>query len=158
MKYIKTEAGQLAFKERSVLFSARQRTAFIMFDGNKDVAQVLAAMSGMALTQEDVDHMVAQGFLTPAPGQAALAQIDAAQASAKEAAAETFSARSPQDRYKDAKPLATQLTAGLGLRGFRLNMSVESASGYDDLLALLPKIKEAVGPKACQELERALTG
>jgi hypothetical protein len=158
MKYIKTEAGQLAFKERSVLFSSRQRTAFIMFDGNKDVAQVLAAMSGMGLTQEDVEHMVAQGFLTPAPGQAALAQADAAQASAKEAAAETFSARSPQDRYKDAKPLATQLTAGLGLRGFRLNMSVEAASGYDDLLALLPKIKDAVGPKACQELERALTG
>ena len=158
MKYIKTEAGQLAFKERSVLFSSRQRTAFIMFDGNKDVAQVLAAMSGMGLTQEDVEHMVAQGFLIPAPGQAALAQADAAQASAKEAAAETFSARSPQDRYKDAKPLATQLTAGLGLRGFRLNMSVEAASGYDDLLALLPKIKDAVGPKACQELERALTG
>ena len=158
MKYIKTEAGQLAFKERSPLFSSRQRTAFIMFDGNKDVAQVLAAMSGMGLTPEDVEHMVTQGFLTPAPGQAALAQSDAAQASAKEAAAETFSARSPQDRYKDAKPLATQLTAGLGLRGFRLNMSVESASGYDDLLALLPKIKEAVGPQACQELERALTG
>ena len=158
MKYIKTDAGQLAFKERSPLYSPRQRTAFIMFDGNKDVAQVLAAMAGSWFTQEDVAHMVAQGFLALAPGQAAVAQANAAQALATEAAADVFHARSAQDRYKDAKPLATQLTASLGLRGFRLNMSVESASGFDDLLALLPKIKEAVGPKACQELERALTG
>ena len=158
MKYIKTEAGQLAFKERSVMFTSRQRTAFIMFDGNKDVAQVLAAMSGMGLTPEDVEHMVAQGFLTPAPGQAAPAPSSGAPAPANEAAAQAVSTRTPQERYKDAKPLATQLTASLGLRGFRLNMSVESAGGFDDLLALLPKIKEAVGPKACQELERALTG
>ena len=43
MKLIKTETGQQAFKARSPLFSARQRTAFIMFDGQKSVEQVLAA-------------------------------------------------------------------------------------------------------------------
>ena len=41
--------------------------------------------------------------------------------------------------------MATQLTAGMGLRGFRLNLAIEGASGYDDLLALLPKIQAAVG-------------
>jgi hypothetical protein len=66
--------------------------------------------------------------------------------------------RSEQQRYKDAKPLATQLTAGLGLRGFRLNLSVESADGYEDLVKLFPKIQEAVGTKACRELEQALKG
>ena len=53
-------------------------------------------------------------------------------------------------------PLATKVTAGLGLRGFRLNLAVEAASGYDDLLALLPKIQAAAGEKACIALERAL--
>lgn len=162
MKYIKTEAGQQAFKERSAALSSRQRTAFIMFDGNKTVEQVLIATSGMGVNPTDVDHMVELGFLSPAPGQALLAEAQAAQAaaqlSAQLSAVEAFSARSAQDRYKEAKPLATQLTAKLGLRGFRLNLSVESASGFDDLLVLLPKIKEAAGPQACQELERALKG
>lgn len=158
MKYIKTEAGQQAFKERSAALSSRQRTAFIMFDGNKTVEQVLIATSGMGVNPTDVDHMVELGFLSPAPGQALLAEAQAAQAAAQLSAVEAFSARSAQDRYKEAKPLATQLTAKLGLRGFRLNLSVESASGFDDLLVLLPKIKEAAGPQACQELERALKG
>lgn len=155
MILIKTEAGQQAFKERSPLFSARQRTAFIMFDGKKTVEQVLQAAGG---SQEDVDHMEAQGFLSPAAGEAELAAAQAVKTASAQAAEEVFHARSAQDRYKEAKPLATQLTAGLGLRGFRLNMAVESADGFDGLMALLPKIKEAVGSKACQALERALTG
>lgn len=163
MKLIKTETGQQAFKARSPLFSARQRTAFIMFDGNKTVEQVVAGAAGLGLTQADVDHMVEQSFLTPAPGEAFLAEAHAQQVAVDEAAASSFKARSAQDRYKEAKPLATKLTAGLGLRGFRLNLAVESAGGFDELLALLPKIKDAVGAKdpagvkECAELERTLT-
>lgn len=158
MKYLKTETGQLAFKERSPLFSARQRAAFIQFDGNKTVEQVLLATAGMGVIQADIDHMVEQGLLTPVAGQSAPAVPVAAPVPPAEGVASTRSDRSEQDRYKDAKPLATQLTAGLGLRGFMLNMSVESAAGYQELLTLLPKIQDAVGAKKCQELERALKG
>jgi len=157
MKLVKTEAGQQAFKVRSPLFSARQRTAFIMFDGHKSVDDVLAAATGLGLTREDVEHMVAHGFLAPAPGEAQLAEAKAAQSAAEQGVADSFKAHSAQDRYKEAKPLATKLTAALGLRGFRLNLAVEAASGFDELLALLPKIKEAAGAKACADLERALT-
>ncbi|MES2584962.1 MAG: hypothetical protein V4627_19720 [Pseudomonadota bacterium] len=157
MKLIKTETGQQAFKARSPLFSARQRTAFIMFDGQKSVDQVLAAASSLGLTAEDVEHMVAHEFLAPAPGEAVLAQAQAAQDLAVHTAAEAFKARTPQERYTEAKPLATKLTAALGLRGFRLNLAVESAGGYDELLTLLPKIRDAAGAKACEELERVLT-
>jgi hypothetical protein len=157
MKYVKTEVGQQAFKARSPLFSSRQRTAFIMFDGNKSVEQVLAAAAGLGLSQEDVDHMLGQGFLAPAAGEIILAQARVEEAAAKETLANSFKAHSAQDRYKEAKPLATKLTAGLGLRGFRLNLAVEAAGGFDELLVLLPKIKDAVGSKACVELERVLT-
>ena len=157
MKLIKTEAGQQAFKARSPLFSARQRTAFIMFDGNKSVDEVLAAATGLGLAREDVDHMVAHAFLAPAPGEALLAEAKTAQSAAEQSVAESFKTHSAQDRYKEAKPMATKLTAALGLRGFRLNLAVEAASGFDELLALLPKIKEAAGAKACAELERTLT-
>jgi hypothetical protein len=157
MKYVKTESGQQAFKVRSPLFSSRQRTAFIMFDGNRSVTQVVAAASGLGLTLEDVDYMVGHGFLAPAAGESVLALARAEQAAAQEVVAQSFLVHSAQDRYKAAKPLATKLTAGLGLRGFRLNLAVESAGGYDELLNLLPKIKDAVGATACAELERALT-
>ncbi len=145
MKYSKTEVGQLAFKERSPQLSAKQRSAFILFDGVKTLEQVLAATAGLGVTPADVDHMVQQGF------------IAAAQAAAPEGAA-GGGERTPQQRYSDAYPLATKLTATLGLRGFKLNLAVEAASGYDDLLALLPKIQDAVGAQAAAELERALKG
>jgi hypothetical protein len=172
MKYIKTELGQQAFKERSPLFSARQRSTFIQFDGIKTVEQVLVSTAGLGVTQVDVDHMVAQGFLAPVDGQAATiaaavtppAAVVAPLTGTVQVAAPLASAQavrtdmSDQDRYKEAKPLATQLTAALGLRGFMLNLSVESASGFDELLVLFPKIQTAVGSKACRELERALKG
>lgn len=144
MTYSKTEAGQQAFKQRSPLLSARQRSAFILFDGTKTLDQVLAAAAGLGVTQADVDHMLAQGFLAASGPQLA--------------AVEAVSARTPQVRYAEAWPIATRLTASLGLRGFKLNLAVEAASGYDELLALLPKIQDVLGPKACQELEQALKG
>ena len=169
MKYIKTELGQQAFKERSPLFSARQRSTFIQFDGIKTVEQVLVSTAGLGVTQVDVDHMLAQGFLAPVEGQSttlapaatppATAAAPSIQVAAPIASAQPVRTdMSDQDRYKEAKPLATQLTAGLGLRGFMLNLSVESASGFDELLVLFPKIQTAVGSKACRELERALKG
>jgi hypothetical protein len=156
MKLIKTETGQQAFKSRSPVFSARQRTAFIMFDGQKTVDQVLTAAASLGLTAEDVEHMVGHGMLAPAPGETAPVDAAAAQLEAAQAALAAFNARSIEDRYTEAKPIATKLTAGLGLRGFRLNLAVEAAGGYDELLVLLPKIQEAVGTKACEELEHVL--
>ncbi len=144
MKYSKTEVGQQAFKERSPQLSARQRSAFILFDGAKTLEQVLAATAGLGMTPADVEHMLAQGWIE-APKVAA-------------APAPAARERTPQQRYAAAYPVATRFTASLGLRGFKLNLAVEAASGYDDLVALLPRIQEAVGHAACTELEQALRG
>ena len=59
-------------------------------------------------------------------------------------------------RYSRAYPLATQLTADLGLRGFKLNLAVESAQGFDGLVALLPRLRTAVGDDRLRPLEDAL--
>jgi hypothetical protein len=147
MKYSKTEVGQQAFKDRSPLMSSRQRMAFIMFDGEKPLDKVLAATAGAGVTQSDIDHMVEQGFLVAEELPTVPLPLEAA-----------VDSRAKQERYAAAKPIATQLTASMGLRGFRLNLAVESAGGYDELLNLLPKIQEAVGPNACRPLEEALKG
>lgn len=137
-----------------------------MFDGAKSVSQVLTASSGLGVTQADIDHMVSSGFLrenapSAAPVAAAASVTAAAPAPVVAAVAPaggqaSSSVRTPQERFASAWPLATQLTASLGLRGFRLNLSVEGASGYDDLLALFPKIQAAVGAEKATALERAL--
>ena len=66
------------------------------------------------------------------------------------------SGRSPKERYQAAYPIATELTAGLGLRGFRLNLAVEGAGSFDDLAALAPRIREAVGDDKFERLDQAL--
>ena len=151
MKFSKTEAGQLAFKTRSPQLSARQRSAFILFDGSKTNEQVLVATNGLGITQADIDHLVEQGFLV------ATATVSVAAASA-ELAQSPVQGLTKQQRYMEAVRMATQLTASLGLRGFRLNLAVEATTGYDGLVAMLPKIKEAVGHTACQPLEHMLNG
>jgi hypothetical protein len=153
MAYCKTEEGQLAFKQRSPSLSARQRAAFIMFDGVKPVEQVLLATTGLGVTEADIDDMLVKGLLKENAVASVTRAVPVALAKADAAPA---SARSDQQRYAQAWPLATQLTASLGLRGFRLNLAVEAASGFDDLLALFPKIQAAVGVDKCAGLERVL--
>jgi len=156
MPYAKTESGQLAFKERSALLSARQRAAFILFDGIKPLEKVLLATAGLGITRLDVEHMATHGFIEDVGAVAEAASSSPDQILV--AGVVGASSRTPQERYSQAWPLATQLTASLGLRGFRLNLAVEAASGYDDLLALFPRIQSAVGADKCAGLERALKG
>lgn len=158
MKLSKTEAGQQAFKARSALLSARQRSAFILFDGVKSVDQVLAATSGLGITRDDIDHLIEVGFLVATLAAAPALTPNASGSKIDEPQALPVSERSAQERYSAAMPIATKLTASLGLRGFRLNLAVEAASGYEGLLALLPKIQDAVGAKSCVALEQALKG
>jgi len=150
MILVKTEAGQQVLKDRSVPLTPRQRSAFIQFDGKRSIDDVLA--SGLGIGREEVDQMVALGLLAPLAGQppAVAPAVSAAPAPAAP------SGRSRQQRYKDAYPIATQLTGSLGLMGFRLNLQVEGTSSYEDLLALAPKIRAAVGPEKAAALDKAL--
>ncbi|MGJ7544816.1 hypothetical protein [Variovorax sp. LT1R16] len=155
MILLKTEAGQRIFKDRSIRLTPRQRSAFILCDGQRSVDEVLA--SGMGLVREDIDQMVELGLLgtgdavtAPRPAAAVDTVGDAMPA------APIDSPRSPQQRYQDAYPVATQLTGALGLRGFRLNLAVEGTASYEELVALAPKIRAAVGPAKAEMLDRAL--
>lgn len=157
MLLVKTQAGQEALKDRQAGLTSRQRTAFILFDGKRTTANVLAATAAMGITQDDVQTMLAQGLLAPAAGQPAAAQAAGAigAMSALELSDEV-SGRSDMERYQAAYPIATELTSGLGLRGFRLNLALEGAGSFDDLAALAPKIRDAVGDAKFARLEKAL--
>ena len=149
MILVKTEAGQQVLKDRSVPLTPRQRSAFIQFDGKRSIDDVLG--SGLGIGREEIEQMIALDLLAPLAGQPAAAPpVPVAPAAA------ASSGRSRQQRYKDAYPIATQLTGSLGLMGFRLNLQVEGTTSYEDLLALAPKIRAAVGPEKAAALDKAL--
>ena len=157
MTIAKTEAGHRVLKDRSVVLTPRQRSAFILIDGKKTAEQVLAATAASGVTREDLDLLMALGLIHEA-GLVAAGSVAGAGAAATPAAATPRSDRTPQDRYRDAYPIASKLTGSLGLRGFRLNLAVEGATSYETLLALAPRIREAVGDDKFAPLDRALNG
>ena len=156
MIYTKTELGHSALHNRSIALTPRQRSAFIMFDGKRSVADVLAATAGLGTTAEDLTHLVSLGLLEPVAAAAAPVAPPAPVAAPAAPAVAGAPTLNSQEHYSRAYPIATRLTAGLGLRGFRLNLAVEAAGDLEKLKELAPKIKEAVGPEKFTELESAL--
>ena len=163
MIFVKTQAGQQALKDRHGALTPRQRSAFILFDGKRTLEQVLDATRAMGITEQDVQSMVGLGLLeqmsravpvaTPVVTSGAASSLSIAPA---ENPIIVESTRSPSERYQDAYRIATELTAGLGLRGLPLNLAVEAAGGYKELQALAPKIRAAVGETKFARLDAAL--
>ena len=154
MRCTKTEAGQQAFKQRSPDLSARQRSAFLLFDGQRSVTEVLKATEGLGMTLADIEDLLTKGYLQGPADAAPVAQPVSVAGDTPPAL--TGDHQVTEQQFMSAYALATQLTAGLGLRGFRLNLAVEAASGYADLVALLPKLTDALGADAVRPLKKAL--
>lgn len=169
MIYAKTALGLKAMQDRSAGLAPRQRSAFIMFDGKRDSSEILKMTAGVGVVQSDVDHLVFLGLLAESGPPAAItlqalaAEVRAAEVtsapvvSVSSLKANGMPTLSAQAHYSMAYPIATRLTAALGLRGFRLNLAVEAAGDLDKLKDLAPRIKEAVGAEKFQELDDALT-
>lgn len=161
MTLSKTELGQRVLKDRSVSLSPRQRSVFILVDGKRTVEQLLAATTAAGVTQEDIEKLLELALVAdsvaPAPeGEAVEADPAPAPALAPVPVPAAPTGLTLQERYTRAYPIATRLTAELGLRGFRLNLAVEGAASYKALAELAPKIREAVGVQKFQELASVL--
>lgn len=143
--FIKTEQGQEAFKARSAQLAGKVRSAFLLFDGQRTVQAVLLATQGLGVGLNDIEALQEAGLLQEVvPAAPVLAP------------AAMPSGRTPQERYRDAYPVAVALTSQLGLSGFRLNLSVEGATSYEELAAVAPKLKAAVSAQAYAPLAHAL--
>lgn len=157
MIVVKTDAGQQVLKDRSVQLAPRQRSLFVLIDGKRTLPELLTMAAGIGVTKADVDPLVELGLIAvsaeAAKPEATLASITA---TAFESTMPAAGGRSARQRYEDAYPIAVRITATLGLRGFRLNLAVESVGNFEQLLELAPRIKEAVGPEKYAPLDRAL--
>lgn len=150
----KTPAGQQVLKDRSVPLTPRQRSVLILIDGRRTIDEVLAATAATGVTREDIDKLFELQLISDSAPERTAAE--AAAVKATEDAVTAHKHRTPQERYAEAYPIATALTAGLGLRGFRLNLAVEGATSFEQLLAVAPKIRDAVGDEKYKPLDNAL--
>lgn len=146
--YLKTEAGLLAFKQRSPELSQKQRSAFLQFDGQRTLADVLQAVHAIGISAVDIDYLIDKAFLSLA--------VAAPKSAERAPLPPVLDGDDKQHRYQMAYPMAVGLCSKLGLRGFKLTLAVEAASGYDDLLAMLPKMDAALPADSTRELKRAL--
>lgn len=154
MIVVKTETGLRVMKDRSVPLTPRQRSAFILIDGRRTLDDVLASSAAMGVAREDVDQLFQLGLIADAsPAQT---QEERAADVVNAAEVSIHNARSPKERYDAAYPIATRLTAALGLRGVLLNLAVEGAGNYEQLLELAPRIRDAVGQEKYAALANAL--
>ena len=156
MRYAKTDTGKQAISDRSTSLSSRQRSALIIVNGERTLEVLLKMVEGLGITLADIEHMESLGLIAKIHDQASVSTgIDPTRSVAIDSNVQVGEA---QSRYSRAYPLATQITAKMGLRGFRLNLAVEAVGSYSQLIELFPKIKEAVGSEKAMTLEKALRG
>ncbi|MBC7601181.1 MAG: hypothetical protein H7255_00770 [Ramlibacter sp.] len=146
----KTLLGQRVMKDRSVTLTPQQRSVFILVDGKRSIEELLTATKAGGVTKSDVDTLVELGLAAELSKAAAAALANAQKLEAKR------SGRSLMERYDRVQPVAAMLTANLGLRGRNLNFAVTNAMTYMDLLALAPRIREAIGEKDFAMLDQLL--
>jgi hypothetical protein len=142
-----------------------------MFDGKRSLDDVLKATAGLGVTADDVEQMQALGLLepvisapyaasagpmSPTPSSASAPPVSAPLSAVPAGSQGDTPTLDAQAHFLKAWPIATRLTANLGLRGFRLNLAVESAGDLAKLKELAPRIKDAVGADKFRELEIAL--
>lgn len=145
----KTDKGNQVIKDRSTKMKIPLRSALILCDGKKSVAKILAQIGGMGLSADDFQQLHDLGlveFVAAAPSD----KRPLSGASAK------LQDLGLAERYTLAYQTAVQLTSGLGLKGFMLNLAVERAGDLEALKSLAPKIQKAVGDEAFKPLRYIL--
>ncbi len=149
MRLSKTDKGIAAMRDRSIPLTPRQRGAFVLCDARHPKERVLANAKLAGVTEMDIQYLIGLGLIEEVADEQELAAQEAAQ---------NFKDRPPLQRFREAYPVAVELSASLGLKGFRLNMAVEKATSYEDLCGVAPAVKAAVKPDAYKRLEQLLFG
>lgn len=144
----KTSSGVAEFRNRSMPLSHQQRLVLIVADGKRTVGDILKMTADVGAGASDIDQLAYFGLVAVCGDAAARAPAKSSRPDAGEF----------QRRFQVAYPLAVSLTGSLGLAGFKLNLAVERAANYGELLEVAKRVRNAVGARRFQPLKEALTG
>ncbi|WP_167772905.1 hypothetical protein [Ramlibacter humi] len=148
MTFRKTHFGLKVMKNRSVPMTPLQRLVFILVDGERTAGEILGWVCGDGGSARDFAFLLEEGLIEPVPErQPASARRDDRVITSDEL----------KQRFEVAYPVAVALTSELGLGGIALNLAIERATTFRELVEVARKIRYVVGKEKFEPLRQALT-
>jgi hypothetical protein len=133
---IKTGRGAEALRTRSADLPQRMRTALILVDGQRSVAQLRSAASLAGAPPDSLETLLDLGLVQVQPQAAPPSPAGLVQGAAL---------MSPSERCRLAsKTMNDAVVDAMGLRAFFLTLKIEKCTSAGDLLALLPEVMQAI--------------
>jgi hypothetical protein len=150
MPMAKTDEGLKMLKDRRSGLSPRQRTALILVDGQRTLDEVLAATSAGGITREDLVLLQELGLIAEQPNAPQPIRTQPTRAEFLDSTSTGWG------RYVRAYGIATELSADLSRKDVELSLAIDAAGSIEELEALAPRIRAAVGADKFARLEAAL--
>jgi hypothetical protein len=161
----KTALGSQVMKDRSVALSAQQRSALILCDGKRNADDVVRMTAGVGVMLKDIQALVELRLVEMMDDLAASSSSPALQTASAEApampVASMIAASTPIENNIDfsaALNAAITLCAGLGFKGFGLNMALTGVDNLEKLQKLAPEIRRAAGDAKYKSLHLLIFG
>jgi hypothetical protein len=153
----KTALGQQVMKDRSVSLTAQQRSALILIDGKRTVAEVLKMTAGVGVTSEDLDILIQLGLIDAAVvAKSPMSDMPSTVSEIKPASKEGSASTSVD--FPAALNAAITLCSNLGFKGFSLNMALTGVDSLEKLQKLAPEIRQTAGSVKYAPLHKLIFG
>ena len=138
----KTDSGRDEMRSRALRLAPALRSTLLLVDGRRRVGELRQLAAGLHAPADVLDQLLAMGLVADAAGIAPVV-------AGTEVAAEP-------SRFRLLSELCSEaVRQHLGLRGYFLQLRVERCAGEDDLVALLPHMRDAIakakGPRIASQ-------
>ena len=149
--YVRTELGNETIRTRRDSFPPDLRVVFFLVDGGTRACDILTQVSGLGVTAEAFDRLLAAGYVAlPAP---------AATGPGAPAAQNAAKAAQEDERFSVARQFLRETAVNaMGIRSFFFTLKLEKAYTFQELRLLLPDyeklIEKGAGPVEAEVLTR----
>jgi hypothetical protein len=161
----KTDKGREEIATRKHHLAPRLRSLLVMIDGKHTAEDLLQKVSGIGLTEQNLNELHEQGFIhakaetivTTAGGAPVVAEPVIQAPPAATAVANTSVLPEGQSQFEAIYRFYTEtIKSTVGLRGYGLQLKVEKASSIDEFRQLRQSYLEAVLKAQGPEMARSL--
>lgn len=136
--FIKTAAGRQEIEQRTRKLSAGVRSILLMIDGQRTLEELDDLIEALHAPPDTMAQLLVAGLAKPV-------ESDASGSEASDAHETAHTLSPAAQRYVLLYTLLSDsIRAHLGLKGYFLQLKVERAADADDLLQLLPLIRDAL--------------
>jgi predicted secreted protein len=145
--YVRTDKGQSELRKADL--PPGERVVYFMTDGSATIAEILAQLAGLGVTEETFERLRTLGFITPRAAPQATPSGTHAAVKAPEAMT------APQRVFAARQFLNETAVDAVGLRSYFFTLKLERSYSLSDLRLLLPDYTKMI-EKGHRKLEADL--